>query len=123
MYPFLSINISRSWQPIILLFLDHCCASLGEYFTMVFTKPKPQRIKLVEYDNDNDWIQNVWFSDEAHFHLNGSVNRQNVRYWCSIRPHDVLEVPLHSPKCTAWCAMSAKALLVLYGLWMTMKEQ
>ena len=24
---------------IILLFLDHCSASLGEYFTMVFTTP------------------------------------------------------------------------------------
>ena len=47
MYLFLSINISRIWQPLILLFLDHCCASLGEYFRMVFTTP--QRIKIVSF--------------------------------------------------------------------------
>ena len=30
-------------------------------------------------ENDNDWIKNVWFTDEAHFYLNGTVNSQNCR--------------------------------------------
>lgn len=39
-------------------------------------------------------------SDEAHFHLNSVVNRQNFRYRASENPHTLHE--LHSPKVTVW---------------------
>jgi hypothetical protein len=39
-------------------------------------------------------------SDEAHFHLNGSVNKQNCRYWAANNPHEMHQKPLHSPKVT-----------------------
>ena len=42
-------------------------------------------------------------SDEAHFHLNGTVNKQNFRYWASENPRELHQRPLHSPKVTAWC--------------------
>ena len=58
-----------------------------------------------------EWINDVWFTDEAHFHLNGVVNRQNYRYWGSEKPDEVAERPLHSPKCTAWCAISAHGII------------
>ncbi|XP_046663111.1 uncharacterized protein LOC124356010 [Homalodisca vitripennis] len=45
-------------------------------------------------------------SDEAHFHLSGSVNKQNFRYWSDRNPQQVNERPLHSPKVTVWCAIS-----------------
>ena len=32
-------------------------------------------------DNDPDFIYNEIFTDEAHFHLSGDVNRHNLRYW------------------------------------------
>jgi inhibitor of nuclear factor kappa-B kinase subunit alpha len=48
----------------------------------------------------------VFFSDEAHFHLCGAVNRQNLRYWDVKNPQVVRERPLHSPKVTVWCAIS-----------------
>lgn len=62
-------------------------------------------------DNDDDWIKNVWFSDEAHFHLNGNVNSQNCRTWSNEPPDEVNERPLHSAKCTAWCAISAHGVI------------
>jgi len=31
-------------------------------------------------EKNEDFIRNVWVSDEAHFHYNGFVNKQNCRY-------------------------------------------
>ena len=47
----------------------------------------------------------IMMSDEAHFHLNGSVNKQNFRYWAPQNPQEVHERLLHSPKVTVWCAI------------------
>ena len=58
-----------------------------------------------------DFLQQVWFSDEAHFCLNGKVNRQNCRIWASEKPEDVYQLPLHSPRVTVWCAMSASGII------------
>ena len=46
------------------------------------------------------------FSDEAHFHLSGTINKQNFRYWSHNNPHEIQEHPLHSPYVTVWCAIS-----------------
>ena len=43
--------------------------------------------------------------DEAHFHLNNTVNKQNFRYWASENPRELHQRPLHSPKVTVWCGM------------------
>lgn len=64
-----------------------------------------------EIGNGNDWIKNVWFTDEAHFYLNGIVNSQNCRIWGKEVPNEVNERPLHSDKCTAWCALSANGII------------
>ncbi|CAK1578615.1 unnamed protein product [Parnassius mnemosyne] len=53
----------------------------------------------------------VFFSDEAHFHLCGSVNKQNMRYWADTNPRELHERPLHSPKVTVWCAISSAAII------------
>lgn len=57
---------------------------------------------------------NLFMSDEAHFHLNGDVNRQNCRYWSTENPHQLHERPLHSPKVTVWCAVSSSRLIGPY---------
>ena len=49
---------------------------------------------------DPDFLQNVWFSDEAHFSLTGHVNSKNSVFWESQAPDEVLPRPLHSVKCT-----------------------
>ncbi|VVC27896.1 Hypothetical protein CINCED_3A008659 [Cinara cedri] len=41
---------------------------------------------LIRMDENENFIQNVWMSDEAHFHLDGFVNNQNCRYWSEENP-------------------------------------
>ena len=48
----------------------------------------------------------VIFSDEAHFHLSGTVNKQNFCYWSHNNPHEIQEHPLHSPYVTVLCTIS-----------------
>ena len=52
--------------------------------------------------------------DQAHFHLDGSVNKQNFRYWAPQNPHEVHERPLHSPKVTVWCAVGKSGVIGPY---------
>lgn len=56
-------------------------------------------------------FNNILFSDEAHFHLNGHVNKQNSRYWASENPRFKHQKPLHSPKVTVWAAISAHGII------------
>ncbi|GFV81346.1 uncharacterized protein TNCV_4773721 [Trichonephila clavipes] len=45
--------------------------------------------------------------DEAHFWLNGYVNKQNCRIWSEANPQVYVETPLHPEKLTVWCALWA----------------
>jgi Helix-turn-helix domain (DUF4817) len=49
----------------------------------------------------------IWFSDEAHFWLDGYVNKQNMRFYATENPHLSISRPLHPQKTTVWCALSA----------------
>ena len=57
------------------------------------------------------FLQDIWWSDEAHVYLHGDGNRQNVRIWSRRPPDAVCELPLHSPKVTVWCALSAQGII------------
>ncbi|GFW69904.1 uncharacterized protein TNCV_1403571 [Trichonephila clavipes] len=52
-----------------------------------------------------DFHKRIWFSDEAHFWLNGYVNKQNCRIWSEANPQVYVETPLHPEKLTVWCAL------------------
>ncbi|GFW86380.1 DUF4817 domain-containing protein [Trichonephila clavipes] len=45
-------------------------------------------------------------SDESQFHLSGSVNKQNFRYWPTENLQLIEVRPLHSPRETVWCAIA-----------------
>ena len=45
----------------------------------------------------------IIFSDEAHFWLNGFVNKQNCRIWGEHNPPEIQQRSLHSEKVTVWC--------------------
>ncbi|GFW08061.1 hypothetical protein TNCV_2978291 [Trichonephila clavipes] len=53
-----------------------------------------------------DFLKRILFSDEAHFWLNGYVNKQNCRIWSEANPQVYVETPLHPEKLTG----------ALYGL-------
>ncbi|GFT93556.1 DUF4817 domain-containing protein [Trichonephila clavipes] len=54
------------------------------------------------------------FSDEAHFWLNGYVNKQNCRIWSEANPQVYVETPLHPEQLTVWCALWAGGIIGLY---------
>ncbi|GFW28879.1 DUF4817 domain-containing protein [Trichonephila clavipes] len=88
------------------------------------------RFGLAIHQNDHqarrrfvEWAQNeiavvpdfhtrILFSDEAHFWLNGYVNKQNCRIWSEAIPQVHVETPLHPEKLTVWCALWAGGILL-----------
>ena len=62
-------------------------------------------------DSDADFLNKLVFTDEAHFHLSGEVNRHNLRYWAAENPDFVLTQPLHSPRVTVWAGVWAGGFL------------
>ncbi|GFV45324.1 uncharacterized protein TNCV_2037771 [Trichonephila clavipes] len=59
-----------------------------------------------------DFHKRILFSDEAHFWLNGYVNKQNCRIWSEDNPQVYVETPLHPEKLTVWCALWAGGILL-----------
>ncbi|GFV94812.1 hypothetical protein TNCV_1028101 [Trichonephila clavipes] len=59
-----------------------------------------------------DFHKRILFSDEAHFWLNGYVNKQNCRIWSEANPQVYVETPLHLERLTVWCALWAGGFLL-----------
>ncbi|GFT89658.1 tc3a_0 protein [Trichonephila clavipes] len=64
-----------------------------------------QRFQIVQFYFENngrarDFHKRILFSDEAHFWLNGYVNKQNCRIWSEANPQVYVETPLHQEKLT-----------------------
>ncbi|GFT52073.1 uncharacterized protein TNCV_466801 [Trichonephila clavipes] len=59
-----------------------------------------------------DFHKRILFSDEAHFWLNGYVNKQNCRIWSEANPQVYVETPLHPEKLTVWFALWAGGILL-----------
>ncbi|GFX04061.1 putative transposable element [Trichonephila clavipes] len=61
-----------------------------------------------------DFHKRILFNDEAHFWLNGYVNKQNCRIWSEANPQVYVETPLHPEKLTVWCALWAGGIIGPY---------
>ncbi|GFV77424.1 transposase [Trichonephila clavipes] len=59
-----------------------------------------------------DFHKRILFSDEAHFWLNGYVNKQNCRIWSEANPQVYVETPLHPEKLTVWCTLWTGGILL-----------
>ncbi|GFW09504.1 hypothetical protein TNCV_3996111 [Trichonephila clavipes] len=73
-----------------------------------------QRFQIVQFYFKTmvDFHKRILFSDEAHFWLNGYVNKQNCRIWSEANPQVYVETPLHPEKLTVWCALWAGGILL-----------
>ncbi|GFU60287.1 uncharacterized protein TNCV_3404331 [Trichonephila clavipes] len=74
----------------------------------------PRSTFLTRLEVDPEWPWNILWTDEAHFHLDGSVNTHNCRIWETDNPHFTLQVPLYSPKVTVWSGFSTSFILGKY---------
>lgn len=92
----------------------------------------PYKLMVVQQLNEGDFAQRQLFaermqmifadenepvimmSDEAHFYLCGSVNKQNCRYWAAENPRELHQRPLHSEKVSVWCAVSRLGVIGPY---------
>ena len=55
---------------------------------------------------DEDYLSRICFSDEATFHVSGTVHRHNVRIWGKEHPREFQEFTSHSPKINVWCGLT-----------------
>ncbi|GFW90729.1 DDE_3 domain-containing protein [Trichonephila clavipes] len=69
-----------------------------------------------ESDDEFEKKKMIFFlkCEEAHFWLNGYVNKQNCRIWSEANPQVYVETPLHPEKLTVWCALWAGRIIGPY---------
>ncbi|GFV58104.1 hypothetical protein TNCV_2109321 [Trichonephila clavipes] len=92
-----------------------CLEEVGSY--TFFQASLDTRRRFVEWAQNEiavvpDFHKRILFSDEAHFWLNGYVNKQNCRIWSEANPQVYVETPLHPEKLTVWCALWAGGILL-----------
>lgn len=63
---------------------------------------------------DDQFSKKIIFSDEAHFHLSGFVNKQNCRIWANENPRVIVEKPMHPQRVTVWCGLWAGGIIGPY---------
>jgi hypothetical protein len=72
---------------------------------------KHQWMTFTDWAQNDDVLFNVWFSDEAHFHSDGEVNKQNVRFWVSENPCEIHKKVHLALTITVCVAISSYVLL------------
>ncbi|XP_046422204.1 uncharacterized protein LOC124180565 isoform X1 [Neodiprion fabricii] len=56
----------------------------------------------------------IIYCDEAHFWINGYVNKQKYRFWGTQNPNISLAKSFHPRKVTAWAAISVKGIYLQF---------
>ena len=69
---------------------------------------------MLEKLNQQNFLDTLMMTDEAHFVLNGFVNKQNYRFWGSSNPQMMFQTPLHPERCTVWCGITSTKIFGPY---------
>ncbi|GFT91304.1 hypothetical protein TNCV_2168901 [Trichonephila clavipes] len=94
-----------------------CQVIYSQFGLAIHQNDHQARCRFVEWAQNEiavvpDFHKRILFSDEAHFWLNGYVNKQNCRIWSEANPQVYVETPLHPEKLTVWCALWAGGILL-----------
>ncbi|GFW25051.1 uncharacterized protein TNCV_3155541 [Trichonephila clavipes] len=104
------------WKHIVVTIdgtFSSCCQVIYPQFGLaIHPNDNQARRRFVEWAQNEiavvpDFHKRILFSDEAHFWLNGYVNKQNCHIWSEANPQVYVETPLHPGKLTVWCALWA----------------
>ncbi|GFV52933.1 hypothetical protein TNCV_2876011 [Trichonephila clavipes] len=103
--------MSSSIQQTVRLTRWICQVIYSQFGLAIHQNDQQARRRFVEWAQNEiavvpDFHKRILFSDEAHFWLNGYVNKQNCRIWSEANPQVYVETPLHPEKLTG----------ALYGL-------
>ncbi|GFU19165.1 hypothetical protein TNCV_4397531 [Trichonephila clavipes] len=95
----------------------NCQVIYSQFGLAIHQNDHQARRRFVEWAQNEiavvpDFHKRILFSDEAHFWLNGYVNKQNCRIWSEANPQVYVETPLHQEKLTVWCALWAGGILL-----------
>ncbi|GFW78041.1 uncharacterized protein TNCV_135111 [Trichonephila clavipes] len=96
---------------------NSCQVIYSQFGLAIHQNDHQARRRFVEWAQNEiavvpDFHKRILFSDEAHFWLNGYVNKQNCRIWREANPQVYVEIPLHPEKLTVWCALWAGGILL-----------
>ncbi|GFV92708.1 DUF4817 domain-containing protein [Trichonephila clavipes] len=99
--------------------LMHCQGIYSQFGLAIHQNDHQARRRFVERAQNEiavvpDFHKRILFSDEAHFWLNGYVNKQNCRIWSEANPQVYVETPLHPEKLTVWCTLWAGGFIGPY---------
>ncbi|GFY06142.1 transposable element Tcb1 transposase [Trichonephila clavipes] len=113
--------LTEEWDKLPQQLLDNVVQSMlsSDLFSVWFgnsSNDHQARRRFVEWAQNEiavvpDFHKRILFSDEAHFWLNGYVNKQNCRIWSEANPQVYVETPLHPEKLTVWYALWAGGIL------------
>ncbi|GFV62438.1 transposable element Tc3 transposase [Trichonephila clavipes] len=97
----------------------NCQVIYSQFGLAIHQNDHQARRRFVEWAQNEiavvpDFHKRILFSDEAHFWLNGNVNKQNCRIWSEANPQVYVETPLHPEKLTVWCALWAGGIIGPY---------
>ncbi|GFU02868.1 hypothetical protein TNCV_3480701 [Trichonephila clavipes] len=99
--------------------LTSCQVIYSQFSLAIHQNDHQARRRFVEWAQNEiavvpDFHKRILFSDEAHFWLNGYINKQKCRIWSEANPQVYVETPLHPEKLTVWCALWAGGIIGPY---------
>ena len=102
----LKLGISRTFSKRVmksLNFYPYKVQLIQELTPQDFQPRLQYAVKLQELaKNEPNFFDKLIMSDEAQFHLNGFVKKQNCRFWAKENPRPMHQRELYPVKCTVW---------------------
>ncbi|GFV91367.1 putative DD41D transposase [Trichonephila clavipes] len=89
---------------------NSCQVIYSQFGLAIHQNDHQARRRFVEWAQNEiavvpDFHERILLSDEAHFWLNGYVNKQNCHIWSEANPQVYVETPLHPEKLTVLCEL------------------